>query len=110
MASSNFNSLIRLYGEEVSEKIKSCEINFMNSVNKHSRNCTEKTDAFKASAKELLIASTEEAHEDLKSFILSDVKAYEDVKSFISSDVKAYEDVKSFISSDEKLKHLLTSW
>ena len=57
MASSNFNGLIQLYGEEVLEKIKGCEFHFMNSVNKHSRNRTEKADVFKALAKELLIAS-----------------------------------------------------
>ena len=82
MASSNFNGLIRLYGEEVLEKIKGCEFHFMNSVNKHSRNRTEKADVFKALAKELLIASSEGAY------------------------FSAYEDTKAFISSDENLKHL----
>ena len=58
MVSSNFNGLIRLYGEEVLEKIKGCEFHSLNSVNKHSRNRTEEADVFKALAKELLIAST----------------------------------------------------
>ena len=88
MASSDFNGLIRLYGEEVLEKIKGCEFHFMNSASKHSRNHTEKTDVFKSLAKELLIVSTEGAY------------------------LSAYEDMKAFISSDENLKHLLTwlSW
>ena len=60
----------------------------MNSVSNHRRNHTEKTDAFKALAKELLIASTDGAY------------------------LSKYEDMKAFILSDEKLKHLLTlvSW
>ena len=70
------------------EKIKGCEFHFMNSANKHSRNHTERADAFKVLAKELLIASTEGAC------------------------LSAYEDMKAFISSDENLKDLLIwlSW
>ena len=56
----------------------------MNSVSNHRRNHTEKTDAFKALAKELLITSTDEAY------------------------LSEYEDMKAFISSDETLEHLLT--
>ena len=70
MASSNSNSLIQLYGEEVLVKIKSFEFYFMNSVSTQSRNRIEKTDAFKALAKEILISSTDGAHlsacEDMK--------------------------------------------
>ena len=80
--------LIQSYGEEVLEKIKDCEFYFMNSVSNQRRNHTEKTDAFKALTKELLIASADGAY------------------------LSKYEDMKAFISSDEKLKHLLTwvSW
>ena len=80
--------MIHLYGEEVLVKIKSFEFYFMNSVSTQSRNRIEKTDAFKALAKEILISSTDGAH------------------------LSACEDMKAFISSDERLKHLLTwvSW
>ena len=47
MASSDFSGFDRLHGEEGLERIKGCEINFfMNSVKKHSRNRTEKTNVF----------------------------------------------------------------
>ena len=47
MTSSDFSGFNRLHGEEGLERIKGCEINFfMNSVKKHSRNRTEKTNVF----------------------------------------------------------------
>ena len=84
MATSNFNGLETTYGEDILTKIKGCEFNFKDSVNKHAK-CFEEEQklTFKALANELLIALTAEGHKD------------------------AYQEITSFISFNEKSKELL---
>ena len=61
MATSNFNGLEIIYGEDILTKIKDCKFHFKDSVNRHGTFLKEEEKLiFKILAKELLIALIEE--------------------------------------------------
>ena len=82
MATSNFNGLERIYGEDILAKIKGCEFHFKYSVNKHAKFFEEEQKLnFKVLADELLISLTEEGYRG----------AYQEITSFISFNKKSKE-------------------
>ena len=61
MATSNFNGLEIIYGEDILTKIKGCKFHFKDSVNRHGTFLKEEQKLiFKILAEELLIALIEE--------------------------------------------------
>ena len=64
MASANFNRLSTIYGEDVLEKVKSCEFHFKQAVERKIRGFGGDKDQFKKLAYGLLYATTPEAYEN----------------------------------------------
>ena len=73
MASCNFIGLVKIYGEDVLQYIKGCELHFRDSVNRHANKFGDDSETIKKYALQLLTSSTPEAYEisiqQLKSFI-----------------------------------------
>ena len=75
MASANFNGLVTIYGERVTDDIATCEFHFQQSMLKVSRKIgeEEEQDRFKELCMTMLKASTipahQSAHRDLQVFI-----------------------------------------
>ena len=74
MATSNFNGLECIYGEDVMTKIKGCEFHYRQSINRHCNTVGNDSEKFKNMATEMLVASTPEAYE----------AAYKTMKDFLS--------------------------
>ena len=64
MASANFNRLSTIYGEDVLEKVKSCEFHFKQAVERKIRGFGGDKDQFKKLAYGLLYATTPEVYEN----------------------------------------------
>ena len=82
MAGSNLHGLIVYYGENVKEKVKTCEFHFMQSVNRRKQIFEESRQAqFVNLAKEILVASSDTAYRNqfiaLQTFIKDNAKELE---------------------------------
>ena len=62
MATANFNGLVKIYGEEVLEKVKGCEFHFRDSINRKASTLGEHNSKFKEISLSMLTSTTPEAH------------------------------------------------
>ena len=85
MAQANFSGLIKIYGEEVMNKIKGCEFHYRASVDHKCKNVGDLGYDFKYLATELLESSTKEAykasHDKLLKFL--DENKLEDLNTWV---------------------------
>ena len=78
MATANFNGLVKIYYEEILEKVKGCEFHFRNSINRKASTLGEYSSKFNEISLSMLTSTTPEAYinvlKNMQDFINKDEK------------------------------------